>query len=78
MTEEEEFRLLEEKLRREGNLKLVPDYMHDAVLAAQRFIEDSASELGVFTLRKAFELGYRQGRIEAARKAQSAKVCGND
>ena len=52
--------------------------MHDAVLAAQRFVEDSASELGVFTLRKAFELGYRQGRIEATRKAQSSKVCGND
>jgi hypothetical protein len=78
MTEEEEFRSLEEKLKREGSLKIVPDYMHDAVLAAQRFVEDSERELGVFTLRKAFELGYRQGRIEADRKAQSARTCGND
>ena len=78
MTEEEEFRALEERLKREGNLKIVPDYMHDAVLAAQRFIEDSANELGVFTLRKAFELGYRQGRIVADRKAQSSRTCGND
>lgn len=78
MTEDEEFEALEKKLSKSGSLKVVPDYMHEAVLAAQRFIEANQADLGIFTLRKAFEMGYRAACLRAMRGDSSSKVCGND
>jgi len=34
-----------------------------AVIAAQKFIEEEKDTLGIFTLRKAFELGFYKGYI---------------
>ena len=34
-----------------------------AVIAAQRFVEEEKDTLSIFTLRKAFELGFYKGYI---------------
>ena len=62
MTEDEEFELLEQRQRLQS-IRLEDDYF-EAVLAAQQFVEGTAKEdLAIMTLRKAFELGFRQGRM---------------
>ena len=46
------------------SIKLEDDYF-EAVLAAQRFVEHTSKEdLAITTLRKAFELGFRHGRLK--------------
>lgn len=63
MTEQEEavWRLME--LKQEVKQIKMEDNLFEAVLAAQQFVEDTAShELSIMTLRKAFELGFRKGR----------------
>lgn len=57
MNEDEEFEFLEEDIRR----KEYQDILKRAQTEAQEFVRDHASELGIMTLRKAFEIGYRFG-----------------
>ena len=40
---------------------------------AQEFIEDHADQLGIMTLRKAFEMGYRFGYSDAVMRSKNAK-----
>jgi hypothetical protein len=57
MNEEEAWRELERKQRK-------ADEQHTATEAqvkAMEFIYDHANELGIMTLRKAFEMGYSKG-----------------
>jgi hypothetical protein len=57
--EELEQRLLEQKVAR---------YMQRAQIEAARFIHDNRDQLGILTLRKAFEMGYRLGYSDAIYK----------
>ncbi len=64
MTEQEEaaWRLIE--IKQEVKQIKMEDTAFDAVVAAQQFVQDTAShELSIMTLRKAFELGFRKGRM---------------
>jgi len=61
MTEDEAWDEIEAKLRRADNERC----MHLAVVEAQRFIENSKDELGILTLRKAYEMGYKAGHYDA-------------
>ena len=57
MIEEEAWQELERKQRK-------ADEQHtttEAQVKAMEFINDHANELGIMTLRKAFEIGYRRG-----------------
>ena len=57
MTEEEAWQELERKQRK-------ADEQHtttEAQVKAMEFINDHANELGIMTLRKAFEIGYHRG-----------------
>jgi hypothetical protein len=60
MTEEEIWQQLEAK-----QLKMkIKDEQSEAILAAQQFVDAcGASELSIMTLRKAFEMGFRRGRM---------------
>lgn len=65
MTEDEEFKLLElkEQMIKERNLK------SEAQIRAIQFIEDNTVlELGIMTLRKAYETGYKAGAYDEQRK----------
>jgi hypothetical protein len=65
MTEDEEFKLLElkEQMIKERNLK------SEAQIRAIQFIEDNTVlELGIMTLRKAYETGYKAGVYDEQRK----------
>ena len=61
MTEDEAF---EEVEARVSNAPKVVAALH-AVAEAQKFIESlPPAELGIYTLRKAFEMGYRAGYFD--------------
>ena len=65
MTEDEEFKLLElkQQMIKERNLK------SEAQIRAIQFIEDNTVlELGIMTLRKAYETGYLAGVYDEQRK----------
>lgn len=64
MTEDETFELLEKR-------KQDIDILVRAQQEAQDFIEDHVSQLGMMTLRKAFEMGYRLGYCDA--RSRNAK-----
>jgi hypothetical protein len=62
VTPEEEESWKELELQKHN--KALADLHEQARIAATRFIEDhSTSELGIYTLRKAFEIGFRHGVI---------------
>jgi hypothetical protein len=64
MNEEETWQELERKQRK-------ADEQHtttEAQVKAMEFINDHASELGIMTLRKAFEIGYRRGVYAETRR----------
>ncbi len=61
MTEDEAWEEAEARLRRADNNRC----MNLAVIEAQRFIESSKDELGIMTLRKAYEMGYKAGYYDA-------------
>ena len=68
MTEDEEFIELERRLARQENQREVK-LMNKAVHAAYKFIDDlNNHDLGIYTIRKAFELGYRTGYGEARKE----------
>lgn len=69
MTEDEEFNLLEEEIRRRENIQLIKQAQQEA----QEFVEDHADQLGIMTLRKAFEMGYRFGYSDAVMRSKNAK-----
>ena len=61
MTEDEAF----EELERNARAKKEQEYLQRAQMEATKFISDYSNELGIMTLRKAFELGYRFGYSDA-------------
>lgn len=64
ISEDEAFKELEERI---ANAPKVVAGLH-AVTEAQRFVDErSAAELSIYTLRKAFEMGYRKGWEDAKR-----------
>jgi hypothetical protein len=65
MTEDEAFETLD-KQQQQNELLTV------AQREAQEFIEDHADQLGIMTLRKAFEMGYRFGYSDALRRDKNA------
>ncbi len=62
--EDEAFEELEQRLRDQK----VTRYMQRAQIEAARFIQDNRDLLGLMTLRKAFEMGYRLGYSDAIDK----------
>jgi len=60
MTEDEAFKEMEERMR---NAPRVVGALH-AATRAQQFVEETGQELGIYTLRKAFELGFIRGYME--------------
>ena len=65
MTEDEAFETLD-KQQQHNELLTV------AQREAQEFVEDHADQLGIMTLRKAFEMGYRFGYSDALRRDKNA------
>lgn len=57
MTEDEAFEMLAQEIHR----KEYQDILKRAQVEAQEFVQDHANELGIMTLRKAFEMGYSRG-----------------
>ncbi len=66
MNEDEAFQLLDKQQQQVEILQV-------AQREAQEVIEDHADQLGVMTLRKAFEMGYRFGYSDAVMRAKNAK-----
>ena len=66
MTEDEAFETL---AKQQQQIEL----MSVAQREAQEFIEDHADQLGIMTLRKAFEMGYRFGYSDAVMRSKNAK-----
>jgi DNA transposition AAA+ family ATPase len=64
MTEDEEFQILEARIEAAKKKK---NELPRAAVAAQRFVEENQKDLGIFTLRKAFEMGYLSGHLAALR-----------
>jgi hypothetical protein len=67
MSEDEAFELLEEDIRR----REYQDILKRAQTEAQEFVQDHAAELGIMTLRKAFEIGYRFGYCDGKSNAKN-------
>ena len=65
MNEEEAFQLLDKQQQQTQLLTI-------AQREAQEFIEDHADQLGIMTLRKAFEMGYRFGYGDAVMRSKNA------
>lgn len=57
LTEDEAFEELEQRLKAQR----VTEYIQRAHVEAAKFIEQNQGDLGIMTLRKAFEIGYRYG-----------------
>lgn len=68
MSEDEAFKLLEEEIRR----REYQDILKRAQTEAQEFVQDHSAELGIMTLRKAFEMGYRFGYSDAVMRSKDA------
>lgn len=64
MTEDEAFDELEHRIQ----AKRATEYIQRAQIEAARFVFDNKDELGMITLRKAFELGYRFGFSDAVKE----------
>jgi hypothetical protein len=65
MTEDEAWQEIERKQRKAQEQV----EMTEAVVSAMRFINDmNNAELGIMTLRKAYEIGYRAGTYAAQRR----------
>jgi len=66
MSEDEAFEILEQDIRR----KEYQEVLKRAQVEAQEFVQDHANELGIMTLRKAFEMGYRFGYCDGNSNAK--------
>jgi uncharacterized protein with PhoU and TrkA domain len=62
--EDEAFAEMEQRIHN----MVVERYVQRAQIEAARFIQDNRDLLGMMTLRKAFEMGYRHGYSDAANK----------
>jgi hypothetical protein len=62
--EDEAFAEMEQRIHN----MVVERYMQRAQIEAARFIQDNQDLLGMMTLRKAFEMGYRLGYSDAIDK----------
>jgi DNA polymerase II large subunit len=62
--EDEAFAEMEQRIHN----MVVERYMQRAQIEAARFIQDNQDLLGMMTLRKAFEMGYRLGYSDATDK----------
>lgn len=69
MDEEEAWQELERKQRKAEEQHTTTE----AQVKAMEFIYDHASELGIMTLRKAFEIGYRFGYRDAITRGKNDK-----
>lgn len=65
MDEDEAFQLLD---KQQQQVELISAAQREA----QEFIEDHADQLGIMTLRKAFEMGYRFGYGDAVMRSKNA------
>ena len=65
MTEDEAFETLDKQQQQHEILAV-------AQREAQEFVQDHADQLGVMTLRKAFEMGYRFGYSDAVMRSKNA------
>lgn len=65
MTEDEAFETLAKQQQQHELLSV-------AQREAQEFVQDHADQLGIMTLRKAFEMGYRFGYSDALRRNKNA------
>jgi len=65
VNEDEAFQLLD---KQQQQVELISAAQREA----QEFIEDHADQLGIMTLRKAFEMGYRFGYSDASRRDKNA------
>jgi hypothetical protein len=65
MNEDEAFQLLD---KQQQQVELISAAQREA----QEFIEDHADQLGIMTLRKAFEMGYRFGYGDAVMRMKNA------
>ena len=65
MSEDEAFEMLEQDIRR----KEYQEVLKRAQIEAQEFVQDHANELGIMTLRKAFEMGYSRGASRGDKNA---------
>lgn len=69
MTEDEAWQELERKQQQAQDR----DVLREAQAKAVKFIESNeAIELGIMTLRKAFEMGYRFGYSDAVMRSKNA------
>ena len=66
MTEDEAFETI---AKQQEQIEL----MSVAQREAQEFVQDHADQLGIMTLRKAFEMGYRFGYSDAVMRSKDAK-----
>ena len=57
-----------EELERRIEAKKALDYRQRAVIEAEKFIRDYKDQLGIMTLRKAVEYGYRFGFCDGLRE----------
>jgi hypothetical protein len=64
MTEDEEFELLEKRIHQQERSEK-DTLLNKAVTAAYQFTHEAGSDLGIFTLRKAFEMGFIAGHNAA-------------
>jgi hypothetical protein len=65
--EDEAFAEMEERMKN----RVVERYVQRAQIESARFIQDHQDLLGMMTVRRAFELGYRHGYSDA----QGEKSC---
>ena len=65
MNEDEAFQLLDKQQQQVEILQVAQREAHE-------FIEDHADQLGIMTLRKAFEMGYRFGYSDAVMRSKNA------
>lgn len=70
MTEDEEFELLSARLAAKKNVEaaVVRQNSYNGLIEAQRFVEAHKNDLGIMTLRKAFEMGYNLGYVRGQKK----------
>ena len=67
MTEEEE------QAWKDIEHKRVGEYLQRAQLEAEKFVGEFRNELGIMTIRKAFEIGFRKGYTQGERNGNAKR-----
>jgi hypothetical protein len=77
MTEDEEFEALDARIKAQGEMLKRLESRTEGNIRAMRFLESlSPVELSIYTLRRAFEVGYRIGQEDERDKARVNKTAG--